>query len=187
MQDLGLVTEKILLPENLVLLRKGEPALDNILGRPVLLDRELIKVKGKRPGTWSCIFHHQATNLCTIHDRRPAQCRLLECWNTGKITQSYNQNTLSRTNIFKKGTALEELIQIHENQCPVNLLVDLLKEDKHFPGKAGHEIKLILSRDQQFRNSFMEKTGAGPPVLDYYFGRPLTELVIPVKTFLEHH
>jgi Fe-S-cluster containining protein len=185
LEDLELIRKKILLPENMILLRRGEPALDNILGRPVLLEKELIKIRGKGRESWTCIFHDQETSLCLIHRDRPLQCRTLECWNTSGITELYSRDTLSRKDIFTKGSALEEITMMHQEQCPVETFVELLRVEISSPGKAGLQLREMISFDKHFRTAFQEKTRSGNNVLDYYFGRPLNDLVTPVTRFIK--
>lgn len=185
LEDMELIRKKILTPENMILLRRGEPALDNILGKPVLLEKELVKIRGKSKESWTCIFHDQKTSLCLIHKERPIQCRTLECWNTAQITNLYHQNTLSRKDIFSRGSALEEITLTHQEKCPVEPFVELLRMEISSPGKAGLQLRKMISFDRHFRMAFQEKTRAGNNALDYYFGRPLNELVAPVTRFIK--
>ncbi len=182
--DLKLIREKILLPGDLVALRKGEPALDNIAGRPVLLTRELIKVRGKNQNSWACPFHDPQSNLCLIHQHRPLQCRLLECWNTREITAAYDKNTLSRNDVFSRGSAMEEIVAVHEQKCPVEAFTDLLRQDMDSPGKKSRDINEMITYDERIRRVFQGKTQASAQDLDYYFGRPLKDLRTPLEAFI---
>ncbi|MFP4398279.1 MAG: YkgJ family cysteine cluster protein [Desulfonatronovibrio sp.] len=186
-EDLSLVKNGILIPENLVLLRRGEPAMDNIAQKPVLLKRELIKIRGKSPESWACVFHDSASKLCMIHKDRPAQCRIMECWNPEGITSSYQENTLSRKDIFARGSALEEIMLMHEEKCPVESFTGLMRIEISTPGQADQEINRMISFDNWFRKIFQEKSGASSRVLDYYFGRPLERLVEPVTRFINNN
>lgn len=183
-QDKHLILEKILSPENMVVLRAGEPAMDNISGKPVLLEGEIIKVRGKKAGSWSCVFHDHETNLCSIHSNRPRQCRVLECWNPEKMMQSYKQDLLTRNHLLAEKSALEEIIALHESKCSVRQLVQLIKDDLVIPGQNSREIKSIISYDQTFRKTFQEKTKINQKALDYYLGRPLEEIINPIIKFL---
>jgi Fe-S-cluster containining protein len=187
LDDLELIRKKILVPENLVLLRKGEPAMDSILGKPVLLEKELIKIKGKKPGSWTCLFHDTKTCLCLIHNDRPVQCRILECWNPQKITEFYNKNTLSRRDLLSKGSALEEIILMHEEKCSAGSLMELLEIKIYSSLNNDQEIKKMISFDIEFRKIFQEKTGISKQCLDYYFGRPLNELIPAMTRFIKSY
>lgn len=184
--DLDLIKGGILLPENLILLRRGEPAMDNIAQKPVLLKKELIKIRGKSPESWACVFHDSASKLCVIHKDRPVQCRIMECWNPEEITRSYQEDTLSRKDILVRASALEEIVLMHEEKCPVESFTGLMRIEIDTPGQADHEINRMISFDKWFRKIFQEKTGADSRVLEYYFGRPLERLVEPVTRFIKN-
>ncbi|MFN2342728.1 MAG: YkgJ family cysteine cluster protein, partial [Desulfonatronovibrio sp.] len=184
-QDKQLILEKILTPENMVVLRAGEPAMDNISGKPVLLKGEIIKVRGKKAGSWSCVFHDHETNLCSIHSNRPKQCRLLECWNPEEMVKTYKQDLLTRAHLLKKGSALEEITTLHENKCSVGELVQLIKDDLNHKAGSKQKINDMISYDEAFRKTFQEKTKIDPKALDYYLGRSLKEIINPIIKFLE--
>lgn len=186
-EDLELIRKKALLPENMILLRRGEPALDNILDRPILLEKELIKIRGKGRESWTCIFHDQQTSLCLIHRDRPLQCRTLECWNTRKITELYARDTLSRKDIFTRNSALEEITMMHQEKYPVEPLVEMLGLEIRSPGKAAREIKSMVTSDIRFRQAFQQKTRVRDDILEYYFGRSLADLVSPVTRFITRY
>jgi len=187
LDDIELITKKILIPENLVLLRKGEPAMDSILEKPVLLENELIKIKGKKPGSWTCLFYDTKTSLCLIHKDRPVQCQILECWNPQKITEFYNKNTLSRKDLLNKGSALEEIILMHEQKCSAGSFMELLKIKIYSSVNNDQEINKMISFDIEFRKTFQEKTGISNQCLDYYFGRPLNELIPAMTRFIKNY
>jgi len=184
LEDMELIKKKILIPENMVLLRRGEPAMDNILGRPVLLGNELIKIRGGKPGSWTCIFHDSKTNLCLIHENRPLQCRSLECWNTAEIINLYHQNTLSRKDLFAGVSALEEITLMHEEKCPVDSFVELLRMEISSPCRSDPQLREMISFDEYFRKVFKEKTGVSSKSLDYYFGRSLKKLIPLVTRYI---
>ena len=186
-QDKHLILEKILHPENMVVLRAGEPAMDNISGKPVLLKGEIIKVRGKKAGSWSCVFHDHETDLCSIHSNRPKQCRLLECWNPEKMVKAYKQDLLTRVHLLKKGSALEEITTLHESKCSVRELVQLIKDDLNHKTGSKQKINDMLAYDEAFRKTFQEKTKINPRALDYYLGRSLKEIINPIIKFLEKY
>lgn len=186
-EDLDLIKDSVLTPENLVLLRRGEPAMDNIAQKPVLLKKELIKVRGKSPESWTCFFHDSTSKLCMIHKDRPVQCRIMECWNPEGITRIYHEDTLSRKDTLVRGSALKEIVLMHEEKCPVESFTGLMRIEINTPGQADHEINQMISFDEWFRTIFQEKTGASSCVLDYYFGRPLERLVEPVTRFIKNN
>ncbi len=159
-----------------MVLRKGEPAMDNIQGRLVLLKCELIKIRGKNPNLWHCLLHDQSTNLCTIHESRPAQCQALKCWDSEQIRTTYQDQTMSRSHLFSSGSAMEDIIRMHEETCPVDTFVKFtqqaLKDDSHAIG----ELDTMIQRDENIRKAFQEKTGASQELTEYYLGRSFLSL-----------
>lgn len=161
--------------------------MDNIAQKPVLLKKELIKIRGKSLESWACVFHDSASKLCMIHKDRPVQCRIMQCWNPEGIAGIYREDTLSRKEIFVRGSAIEEIVLMHEEKCPVESFTGLMRIEINTPGQAGHEINRMISFDKWFRKIFQEKTDADSCVLEYYFGRPLERLVEPVTRFIKNN
>ncbi len=186
LQDLELIRKNILTSGNLVLLRKGEPAMDNIADKPVLLEKELIKIRGKSPASWACVFHDSATMLCLIHNDRPMQCKTLECWEPGKITALYSRDTLTRKEVLVSGSAMAEITAMHEEKCPVEQFAGLIRMEIMSPGRAGREINEMIAFDREFRKNFQEKTRISSQGLDYYFGRPLGDLMTPIAKYIKN-
>jgi len=187
LDDLHLLRNKTLDRKDLLLLRRGEPAMDNVLGRPVLLSRELIKIRSKKSDTTECIFLDPDSSLCTIHQMRPLECSLLECWNTGPLISKYQSGRLTRKEIFRPGSAMDELISLHEERCSVAELSGLLQAAVENPDKNQDKIKAMLGYDRSFRQTILEKTVAEESELLFYFGQPLHELMEPLLNFLRQH
>ena len=61
--------------DQLITLRKGEPARSPFDGRPFVLTEERIKVREKE-GLRECVFFNGETDQCSIYSDRPLQCRL---------------------------------------------------------------------------------------------------------------
>jgi len=187
LDDLHLLRNKTLGRKDLLLLRRGEPAMDNVLGRPVLLSRELIKIRGKNSDTTECLFLDPDSSLCTIHQMRPLECSLQECWNPGPLISKYQSGRLSRKEIFRPGSAMEELISLYDEKCSVVELSGLLQEEMESPDKNQDKIKAMLGYDRSFRQIILEKTVSEESELLFYFGRPLHELIEPLMDFLRQH
>jgi len=184
-EDLPLITGKSLERNALILYRRGEPALDNVIGTPVLLGREIIKIRSANAGHWGCLFLDQQSGHCSIYGSRPMECSLLECWNPEPLMNYYQRNRLTRTDIFPKGSAMDELISMHEEKCPVTELSHMLQQEINAPGTLREEINSLLAFDDSFRKGFQEKTGAHEEDMFFYFGRPLKDLVRPLRDFLK--
>jgi len=182
--DLYLISEKILDRNRMILLRRGEPVMDNVFNRPQLLNEELIKIRARKSGTWTCFFLDQS-NLCSIHNKRPRECRLLECWNPEQLINYYQTDRITRQDLIVSGSAMEELITVHEQRCSVLEIARLLKEEIEDPGKNAGKMNAMLAFDRSFREEFAKKTGTDESELLYYFGRPLGELLRPLSVFLK--
>ncbi|HSO21148.1 MAG TPA: YkgJ family cysteine cluster protein, partial [Desulfosarcina sp.] len=76
--DRRLVEEGLIPAEALYTLRPGEPVQDNVTGHPAYASGDIIKIKGSGD-TWCCRFLDERTSRCTIYDRRPLECRTLQC------------------------------------------------------------------------------------------------------------
>lgn len=184
-EDLPLITGKRLERKNLLLFRRGEPAMDNVMGTPVLLAREMIKIKSANADHRGCIFLVQQANHCSIYGSRPMECSILECWNPDPLINCYQKNRLTRADIFPRGSAMDELISMHEEKCPVTELSSMLQQEINAPGTVREEINRLLAFDDSFREGFREKTGAHEEDMLFYFGRPLKDLVRPLMDFIK--
>ncbi len=184
-EDLALITGKRLERKNLLLFRRGEPAMDNVMGSPVLLAGEMIKIKSATAGHVGCVFLDQQSNHCNIYGYRPMECSILECWNPEPLINCYQKNRLTRADIFPRGSAMDELISIHEEKCPVTELYSMLQQETNAPGTAREDINRLLAFDDSFRQNFQEKTGAHEEDMLFYFGRPLKDLIRPLMDFMK--
>ncbi len=184
-EDLPLITQKNLGRSTLILYRRGEPAMDNVMGTPVLLAGEMIKIKSADTGHRGCLFLDLRSGHCSIYGSRPMECSILECWNTAPLMNYYQENRLTRADIFPRGSAMDELIRMHEEQCPVTELSSMLQQEINTPGTLREEINSLLAFDDSFRQGFQKKTGAHEEDMFFYFGRPLKDLVRPLMDFMK--
>ncbi|MFW5731253.1 MAG: YkgJ family cysteine cluster protein [Desulfonatronovibrionaceae bacterium] len=185
-KDLPLIQSGILARKNLILLRRGEPAQDNIRNRPVLLERELFKLRGKPPHSWACLFLDEKTSLCTIHENRPLQCRLLKCWDPGEITRKYAKDTLSRKDILVRGSAMEEITSLHEHECSVEKLGFLVQAENENPDPSVQDsLHQMIQADKSIRESFQKLSGTDDLSLEFYFGRPLQVIIQNLRKFMK--
>ncbi len=184
-EDLPLITEKRLERKNLLLFRRGEPAMDNVMGTPVLLAREMIKIKSANANHRGCLFLDQQSSHCNIYGSRPMECSILECWNPAPLMNYYRKNRLTRADMFPRGSAMDELISMHEEKCPVTELSSMLQQEINSPGTLREDINRLLAFDDSFREGFREKTGAHEEDILFYFGRPLKDLVRPIMDFMK--
>lgn len=157
---------------HLITFRKGESAYDNINKKIIYLEEEIIKIKTKN-GSSECIYFDNKTNLCTIYEYRPTECRLLKCWDTDDILKYYNKNRIKRFDIIPENSAMGEIIKEHEkkvNLINIKKLYSLYKNTMDL--KIKEKLNRIISYDKSVREFIKEKTGAKEE-LNFLFGRDI--------------
>jgi len=157
-------------------IRKGELAHDNISGGLIRLPSEIIKIKS-RPDASVCIYFNEADISCEIYENRPLECRTLECWNTKKIEAIYAHTRLTRCVALEKVEWLTDLVQTHEAECSLNRIQDLVNSRESGDSTATCGLIKIINYDFYFRNLVAEKGKIAPEMLDFLFGRPLSEVI----------
>jgi hypothetical protein len=198
-EDLPLTMEGVLPLASLVCLHRGEWARD-LDGALVPLGQELVKTAGtgERGAPWHCVFHEG--NDCAIHDRAPAQCRLLQCRDTGPVAELLaNGKRLTRKRILGAmggdGERLWELAAAHEESCSIG---DVLEDARRlgfspgapFPGRerllqARRELEEPVRFDAAFRDLCRERVEEIRDVLPFLLGRPLAEMLKDVGLTFE--
>ena len=109
-QEDRMLIEKGRIPSKyLYAIRKGELAHDNVKGRLMPVDSDIIKIKGKE-GTWTCIFFDAHNKGCSIYSDRPLECRALKCWDTVELEKMYAGHRLTREDLVSKVEGLWDLI-----------------------------------------------------------------------------
>ena len=156
-------------------IRRGEHAFDNVKGCLVPAASDIIKTKGQG-NSWACIFFDTDKKVCSIYDDRPQECRALKCWDTGELEQIYDHNRLSRKDVLSQVRGLWELIEDHQARCDY-ADIKILIGDIGGPHQERARKKLveIIQYDAEIRKLVVEKGGLKPEMLDFIFGRPLTE------------
>ena len=156
-------------------IRRGEHAYDNVKGCLAPVVSDIIKIKG-REGSWTCIFFDADSKACSIYDDRPLECRALKCWDTGQLEQIYDHNRLSRKDVLSQVKGLWELIEDHQARCDY-ADIKILIADIGGPHQERARKKLveIIQYDAEIRKLVVENGGLKPEMLDFIFGRPLTE------------
>lgn len=178
---------------DLVTLREGELVRDDVVGTLAPLENECVKIA---PATgredWQCRFlvivpgkvpGHDAG--CAIYDRRPAQCRALNCTDTRDIAALYAHDRASRTDIMQAVGAPEEwlgLFPAYEETCAYARIAPLAKlvMPPIHPGtpaeKEATEALLEAIRfDISFRKLCVERGKIPETFLPFLLGRSLGE------------
>jgi len=175
-QDQPLIDREDIGLSSLYTIRKGELVRDNVSGGLVRLTAEIIKIKS-RPDDGACVHFNDSGMSCSIYDHRPVECRVLECWNTGPIGQIYGKNRLSRRVVLKKNQWLIDLIEVHDPACALDQIRKLANERESGDPKATSVLIQMINYDFHLRQLAVEKGGVPPEILDFLFGRPLSEIV----------
>ena len=156
-------------------IRKGELAFDNVQGCLTPAKSDIIKIKGQQD-RWTCLFFETNNKSCTIYDDRPLECRALKCWNPAELEQVYERDRLSRKDLLSRVEGLWDLVEDHQNRCDYQKIQRLIQNlDGTGANKARNELMEIIQYDAEIRKLVAEKGGLDPEMLDFVFGRPLTE------------
>ena len=159
-------------------LRAGEPALDQVRGQVAPLGCELIKLKGA-DGNWTCVLFDTAQNACTLYERRPAECRALFCQDTTELAAMYDAERLSRRDLLPPGHAILAVLAEHDALVPAGRVAPLaaaLRTSGQEALDAAEELTRMALADQAFRRALQERAGIGPELHDFFLGRTAAAL-----------
>ena len=175
--DRALVEEGHIPGSCLFTLRRGELARDNVAGTLTPLTSEIIKIKGRRPA-WTCLFYDRERRGCDIYQFRPLECRVLNCRDTRLIEAVYANDRLTRHDLLCDVQGLWDLIEDHDRRCSYATLARLVEDGEHggqlIRSKAILE---MLGYDAHVRQLTVEKGQLDDGMLDFIFGRRLTETI----------
>jgi Fe-S-cluster containining protein len=173
--DRGLIEKGAIPAKHLFTIRTGEFAYDNVKGCLKPVDSDIIKIKGKG-GTWTCVFFEEAEKACTIYDDRPLECRALKCWDTRELEKIYAGRRLTRQDLVSKIEGLWDLIKDHQERCDYEKIQNLIRElEAGRSSRARRKLGEIIRYDTEIRKLVVSSGGIDPEMLDFLFGRPLTE------------
>lgn len=160
--------------QNLVTIRKGEPAFNPFTGKVEPAAQEMIKIAGKG-ASWECIFYDAAQSACIIHANRPLECRLLQCWDTGGIEAIYGRDCLSRFDLVTGQDPLTAHIRKHQQQCSYAKALPLMEHlSSPTPAKVSmEELTGLMQQDLQLREQAISAFRLSLQQELFYFGRPL--------------
>jgi Fe-S-cluster containining protein len=160
-------------------LRQGQLVRDNVSNELIILDSDIIKIKGAG-GISACTFLSSA-NRCEIYDSRPRECRLLQCWNTGPLTQAYSRNRLTRQELIGKIGYLWDLVQTHQIRCDYARIYHLIRSFRSsaIPANVPPELGEILSYDIHIRELITQTSPQLRSQMPFLLGQPLTTSLIP--------
>lgn len=176
-EDRPLIMDGLIPAEALYTIRAGEPVRDNVANRQSYAQSDIIKIKG-RGDDWCCRFLEDESASCTIYDRRPAECRALQCWDTGAIEALYHQDRLTRQDLLQEVEGLWDLVVDHDQRCGYHTIRDLaepLSSDPSGQAAALSTITDMVKYDESLRKLLVENGHAPATMLDFLLGRPLIE------------
>jgi len=175
-EDAGLVENGGIPLASLYTIRQGELARDNVSGGLVRVESEIIKVKSI-PGAHTCVYYDDSLHACRIYDTRPIECRVLECWDTGKIEKIYSRHRSDRGKLLNAIPWILELIETHEARCSFAEIHRLASLREKGDPQGAEELQAMVNEDAQFRYMLIEKGNIAPDMLDFLLGRPLAETI----------
>lgn len=171
-QDIALVSQKIIAPENLYTIRVGELVRDNVNGGLIYTDVEIIKIRASE-ASHACVFFRNNDNTCGIYEDRPDQCHVLECWNSEKIRTTHMQNRLDRKMLFGGLDWLWNMLEDHESKCNYLKIQKLIERRRAGDSSVSRELEEMISYDQAIRDFVIEKANKESGMLNLLFGMPL--------------
>jgi Fe-S-cluster containining protein len=175
LEDRMLIDKGVIPSRYLYTIRKGELAHDNVKGCLKPVESDIIKIKGKED-SWICIFFDEIKKGCTIYNDRPLECRALKCWDTRKLEQIYATTRLTRKDLVSQVKGLWDLIEDHQTRCDYNKIQPLIKDlTGSKRTRARRKLIEIIRYDAEIRNLVISKGGLDADMLDFLFGRPLTQ------------
>ncbi|MDH4230547.1 MAG: YkgJ family cysteine cluster protein [Nitrospirota bacterium] len=164
--------------EALITLRKGELAFSPLSSRLEPVQKEIVKLAGKRKG-WDCCFFDEKKSACIVYAYRPLECRLLKCWDTAGLLSVIGQNTLDRFDIISKDDPLLPFIKIHEKECSMEKAEGLISAFVKKKDNAAllDKITALAQRDLTLRSQAVAQFGLSLGEELFAFGRPLFKIL----------
>ncbi len=177
-EDLELLRDGNLVYQDLITIRKDEPAYSPLTDQVEPVIKELVKISGHGQ-SWTCRFYDPAHSSCTIHSHRPLECRLLKCWDTNDIMAVIEKNTITRLDIIGEKDPMAAWICEHEKKCPyqkINFLLEHLSSSPH-PSPLLTELTGIIREDLAIRTRAVAQFHLSLPLELFYFGRPVFQVI----------
>ena len=177
-EDRPLIEKGYISADNLVTLRRGELAADNVKGTLAPLTEEIIKIKGQG-GRWTCRFYDAQDRSCRVYAHRPLECRVLNCRDTRQIERIYATQRLNREDLLASLSGLWDLIDAHEQRCSHAHLSARVYEGRRMGNPSAQEEAILetLRYDAHVRQLVVENGRLAAGLLDFVFGRPLSQTI----------
>ena len=177
--DLDLIGPDRIPQESLFTLRAGELAWSPRHKRLHSLDQELIKLAEDQ--TRACCF--LAGNRCRIYEKRPLQCRNLQCWSQRHAGELEDHPRLTRREIFKDDEKALALINEYELKLPAAQASKALSDAAE---RGDSRLALsMLELDHRLRWGITRQYGYAQELLPLLLGRPLKDWLVSFGLKLE--
>ena len=169
LEDLALVGEAGIPLSSLYTLRAGELAWSPRNRRLESLASELIKVAEDQ--SRACVF--LAESRCGIYEKRPLQCRHLQCWDQSHAGQLQHKPRLTRAEIFNRDQTGLALIREYEQKLPARQISLALRQ----AAQGGPDLSALqyLELDHRLRWGIGRRYGYDPAILPLLLGRPIKD------------
>jgi len=174
--DMDLFVKNVLTPRHVITIRSGEPVYSNVTEQATNTDREFIKIREK-PHSRTCVFFEDMTKTCAIYDSRPRQCAAQECWNPANYNEIDEEPKLDRKAFLGSTGYFWEVIERHDERCSHAELARLMTRLGATKGQTIDEVVGLLQMDHEVRLRAAERFQLAADTLDFFFGRPLREVV----------
>ena len=174
-QDLHLIQEGSIAKQHLYSIRKGELVWDNVIEALVVTREEMIKIREKEDR--SCFYYDQADKTCRIHEKRPAQCSAMACWDPERFMMVYKEPKLTRHDVIKN-PALAGLVRAHESKCGYEAMEEHVKRIEMEGERAVEAIIRMLRFDHRLRPHLSQELDLDLKEMDFIFGRPMTDTIV---------
>lgn len=178
-EDRQLVDSGALTLCDLVTIRNGEPVYDQREGRVVPATQEFLKLAGAR-GSWRCKFYNEP-GACGIYGKRPMECRLLFCRDTGPLEAVMGKELLGRRDLLAGDDPALEWLEKFEQAVGYREVAELLAR-LNLPGSAEASLDRLTSlvrADLALRESFLRNFPERGGEELFILGRPLFLSIAP--------
>lgn len=175
-QDIPLIEDGTIPLADIITLRPGERVYDQPEGRIVILDAEMLKIRG-RDNTWTCVFYNHEGRDCAIYASRPVECDVLFCRDIAPLAAMYDKGRLTRRDILPAGHPLLALVDEHDARCAPADVEAAARLARDGDAEAGRALREMVRYDRELRKLTTEKGGMDPSMGDFLFGRPLSALL----------
>jgi Fe-S-cluster containining protein len=177
-EDKALIADGVIQAKYLYTIREGEPSFDNVKGQIQPAETDIIRVKAKINST-TCTFYNEPSSGCRIYDRRPKECRALNCFDVKEILDIYSKDRLTRKDLLEQAEGLWDLIQDHQQRCAyrkIRVIVQFI-DPESVGGRDEKALLELIKYDASVRSLIVEKSSMDPEMLDFLLGHPLTETI----------